>query len=133
MIASEEEQQEMALTLNEIIVRRHVQLSADRHFSNKNQHFLVDTPNQYENAEDAKKIVEINIIDILFDNKVSNLVYMRDITSYVNQNPDMVAQKQVEDEDLDVGQVTRSLLKSPTTYIKALSDKVNSEVSLFQI
>ena len=48
---------------------------------------MVDTPNNYESAEDAQKIVEMNIIDILYDNKVSNLVYMRDITSYVKQNP----------------------------------------------
>ena len=52
-----------------------------------NLHFIVDKPNRYENAEDAQKIVEMNIIDILYDNKLSNLVYMRDITNYIRQKP----------------------------------------------
>ena len=75
-----------------------------------NQQFVVDTPNNYESAEDAQKIVEMNIIDILYDNKVSILVYMRDITSYVKQNPLIIAQKEAEDEDLDEEKVTRALL-----------------------
>ena len=97
-----------------------------------NLQFVVDTPNNYESAEDAQKIVEMNIIDILYDNKVSNLVYMRDITSYVKQNPLLIAQKEAEDEDLDVEKVTRVLLKSPTIYFKNLAQKVNNEIGIFQ-
>ena len=83
----------MAMTLSEIVVRHNVQSRAEEHFSNKNLHFLVETPNKYENAEDAQKIVEINIIDILYDNKVSNLIYMRDITNYFKQNLEVIVQK----------------------------------------
>ena len=72
----------------------------------------------------------MKIIDILYDNKVSNLVYMRDITSYVKQSPKLI--KEAEDEELDVEKVTSALLKSPTTYFKNLSLKLNSEISLFQ-
>ena len=88
-----EEQPEMAMTLSDIVVRNHVQSINDKDFSNKNLHFLVDTPNQYERAEDAQKIVEINMIDILYDNKVSSLIYMRDITSYFRQKPEIITQR----------------------------------------
>ena len=74
----------------------------------------------------------MKIIDILYDNKVSNLVYMRDITSYVKKNPEIIIQKKVEDEDLDVEIVSKALLKSPTTYFKYLTEKVNNEISIFQ-
>ena len=43
----------------------------------------MDTPNRYEDPEDSQKIVQVKIIDIMFDNKLSSLVYMRDITSYI--------------------------------------------------
>ena len=56
-------------------------------------HYRVDTPNRYEISEDAQKVVEIKIIDILYNNKVSKLVYMRDITGYVYQNPEIITQK----------------------------------------
>ena len=56
-------------------------------------HFIVDKPNRYETAEDAQKIVEMKIIDILYDNKLSNLVYMRDITNYIKQKPAVIAQR----------------------------------------
>ena len=72
----------------------------------------------------------MKIIDILYDNKVSNLVYMRDITSYVKQNHTLI--KEAEEEELDADKVTRVLLKSPTTYFKNLSLKLHSEISLFQ-
>ena len=55
--------------------------------------YLVDTPNRYENKEEALKVVEIKIIDILYNNKLSNLVYMWDITGYINQNPDIISQR----------------------------------------
>ena len=71
------------MTLSEIVARHQEQSRTGKKISNKKLQFLVDTPNRYENSEDAKKIVEINIIDILYNNKVSNLVYMRDITSYL--------------------------------------------------
>ena len=74
----------------------------------------------------------MNIIDILYDNKVSNLVYMRDITSYVKQNSLLIAQKEAEDDDLDEEKVTRALLKSPTIYFKNLAQKVNNEIGIFQ-
>ena len=64
-----------------------MQSKIDNQTSDMDLQYVVDTPNTYECAEDAQKIVEINIIDILYENKVSNLVYMRDITSYVKQNP----------------------------------------------
>lgn len=56
-------------------------------------HFIVDKPNRYETSEDAQKIVEMKIIDILYDNKLSNLVYMRDITNYIKQKPAVIAQR----------------------------------------
>ena len=87
-----------------------MQSEIDKQASDMNQQFVVDTPNNYESAEDAQKIVEMNIIDILYDNKVSILVYMRDITSYVKQNPLIIAQKEAEDEDLDEEKITRALL-----------------------
>ena len=120
----------MAMTLSEIVVRHHMQSKTDKQqvSSNmKNLHFLVDTPNHYESSEDAQKIVEMNIIDILYDNQISNLVYMRDITNYVKQTPEAD-----DDEAVDVEQVTSSLLKSPNAYIKALTDKVNNEIDVFQ-
>ena len=43
----------------------------------------------------------MNIIDILYDNKLSNLVYMRDITSYINQKSEAIPRNQVQDEGLD--------------------------------
>ena len=97
-------------------------------------HYRVDTPNRYEISEDAQKVVEIKIIDILYNNKVSQLVYMRDITGYVNQNPEIITEKKEEDdEDLDAKAVTRSLLKSPMTYINALSEEVSDEVDINQV
>ena len=98
------------MSLSEIIVRHQLQSEIDKQASDMNQQFVVDTPNNYESAEDAQKIVEMNIIDILYDNKVSILVYMRDITSYVKQNPLIIAQKEAEDEDLDEEKITRALL-----------------------
>ena len=97
-------------------------------------HYSVDTPNKYEISEDAQKVVEIKIIDILYNNKVSQLVYMRDITVYVNQNPEIITEKKEEDdEDLDAKAVTRSLLKSPITYIKALTEEVNNDIEIIQV
>ena len=82
-LESDNLQPEMAMSLSDIVVRHHVQSKIDKQAQNINLNFIVDTPNCYENAEDTQKIVEINIIDILYDNKVRNLVYMRDITNYV--------------------------------------------------
>ena len=87
----DDEQPEMAMSLNEIVARHHEQFKNDKKESNVKLHFIVDKPNRYETAEDAQKIVEMNIIDILYNNKLSNLVYMRDITNYINQTSAVIA------------------------------------------
>jgi len=59
--------------------------SADSSGSAGAMRFQVVRPsNQYEsedtNAEHKRQVVEIKILDVLYDNKVCKLVYLRDIT-----------------------------------------------------
>ena len=51
--------------------------------------FEVKSANRYEDAQDSKKVVQISILDVVFDNKVSDLIYMRDVTHLVKK-PDAV-------------------------------------------
>ena len=43
---------------------------------------MIDSPNRYEISEDSLKIVQINILDVIFDNKICNLIYIHDITKF---------------------------------------------------
>ena len=43
---------------------------------------MIDSPNRYEISEDSQKIVQINILDVIFDNKICNLIYIHDITKF---------------------------------------------------
>ena len=116
------------MTLSEIVVRHQVQYQAGEKQENKHLHFLVDTPNCYEDSNDSQKIVQVDIIDILYDNEVSNLVYMRDITNYVKKEPDIIELNESVKEHFDQEMVTTTLLNSPATYTKAISDKVRNEI-----
>lgn len=117
-----------AMTLSEIVVRHQVQYQAGEKQENTHLHFQVDTPNRYEDSNDSQKIVQVDIIDILYDNEVSNLVYMRDITNYVKKDPDIIELNESAKEHFDQEMVTTTLLNSPATYTKAISDKVRNEI-----
>ena len=47
----------------------------------RSQYFKVKSPNAYEEAETAHKTVMITVLEVLYDNKLCALVYMRDITN----------------------------------------------------
>lgn len=116
------------MNLSEIVVRHQVQQQAGDKQDNTHLHFLVDTPNRYEDSNDSQKIVQVDIIDILYDNEVSNLVYMRDITSYVKKDPDTIELNENVKDNLDPEMVTNTLLNSPAAYTLAISDKVRNEI-----
>ena len=99
------------MTLSEIVVRHQVQCQTGEKQDNTHLHFLVDTPNRYEDSNDSQKIVQVDIIDILYDNEVSNLVYMRDITNYVKKDPDIIELNESAKEHFDQEMVTTTLLK----------------------
>ena len=44
------------------------------------------SPNNYELAEIKDKVVQIRMIDILYNSNVSTLVYLRDITDLISNN-----------------------------------------------
>ena len=114
----------MAMTLSDIVVRHQVQQQTDNQSSNKNLRFFADAPNRYEDSDDAQKIVEVKIIDILYDSKVCKLVYMRNITNYVKQNPELIKEKERAGVVLDPELVTNTLLMAPVKSTKALADKI---------
>ena len=60
---------------------------ANRILNNKKTttNYIVTPPNRYEcNDGTEERVVQTKILDILYDNEVCNLVYMRDITDLVN-------------------------------------------------
>ena len=66
------------------IIGRHTfkQKEEGKDTNSKSQAFLIDTPNRYEVSQDSKKVVQINILEIIFDNKICNLIYIHDITNF---------------------------------------------------
>ena len=53
--------------------------------------YRVNTKNKFDeneggNEEDQERIVTIEILEIVFDDKVSSLVYMKDLTKFVREN-----------------------------------------------
>lgn len=47
----------------------------------RSHYFKVKSPNVYEEAETATKTVVISVLEVLYDNELCALVYMRDITN----------------------------------------------------
>ena len=72
--------------------------------------------------------MQVDFIDILYDNEVSNLVYMRDITSYIKKEPDIIELNDKIKDNFDPEMVTTTLLNSPATYTLAISDRVRNEI-----
>ena len=64
----------------------------------------------------------------MYDNEVSNLVYMRDITSYVKKDTDNIELLENEKDNFDPEMITTTLLNSPAAYTLAISDKVRKEI-----
>lgn len=42
--------------------------------------FEVESANQYSEKEDKKRVVQIKILDVLYNDQVCDLIYMQDIT-----------------------------------------------------
>lgn len=70
--------------------------------------FEVQEPNSYEHEGDKKKIVQIKILDILFDDQVCSLLYMQDLTKFK--------------EDTDRDKRTENLMKAS----HVISDKIKA-------
>ena len=58
--------------------------------------------NKYEIVEGSTKIVQIKLMDVLFNNKVSTLVYFRNITSLVGCNKNFNSLTDYEDANLNI-------------------------------
>ena len=78
-IASGNHEANELISLNAIIIHHQALKSTQR--KNCSQFFAVEkSPNNYSNDSGRESIFKIKILDVLFDNKVCNLVYMKDIT-----------------------------------------------------
>ena len=71
---------------------------------------MVDSPNRYEFSQDSKKIVQINILEIIFDNKICNLIYIHDITKFFKKectNDEAIAQENPEQKETSLVDFTK--------------------------
>ena len=76
------------VSLAEIIKRHEVQSNSEKMASRKKStKFTVTPPNRYlSNDEDSlggERIMQIKILDVLYNQNICNLVYLQDITSVV--------------------------------------------------
>ena len=72
-----------SMSLSEVIVRHRIKKQEEEKEGDKGYCFVVNQPNKYEPEADSQKIVQVHILDIIFDNKICNLTYMHDITQIV--------------------------------------------------
>ena len=68
-----------SMSLSEVIVRHCIKKQEEKD-GDTGYCFVVDQPNKYEPLADSQKIVQVHILDIIFNNKLCNLTYMHDIT-----------------------------------------------------
>ena len=84
-------------------------------------------------------MVQISILDIMFNNNICHLVYMRDITSIVNGQIASATFDPISDEShLECGQqvttreleqVSERLLRDPMQGLKEFQDRIRAEDS----
>ena len=48
--------------------------------------FRVNMKNRFEGTEEPERIVTIKVIEIIFDDRVCSLVYMQDLTKFIQEN-----------------------------------------------
>ena len=51
---------------------------------NQKRTFEVEQPNPYSTEE--RKVVQIQVLDVLYNNEVCNLIYMQDVTKLVDES-----------------------------------------------
>ena len=45
--------------------------------------YSVASPNAYESTEDAQRTINVKVLNVLFNQRVCNLVYLRDLSSMI--------------------------------------------------
>lgn len=80
--------------------------------------FEVDSPNRYLFDDNGTKaeipVVEVKILDVLFNNKVSSLIYIRDISQMIE------SQRKIRQEQFLESKVFYRVLEQPTSFIEGL-------------
>lgn len=76
--------QASGLSLNEVIARQSIERKSHKATGAAGESltrcYLVQSPNRYEASENAMKVVQVNVLDIFFDEQICSLTYIHDIT-----------------------------------------------------
>ena len=111
------------MNLRDILVNNSIKKADETHSSKrKNLQFVVDSPNEYEDSNEQHKVVSLSILDVVYDNKVCHLVYMRDVTSFIKKP--LCSMNSEADKTSEIEEVTRSLISTPNKCISNLSARL---------
>lgn len=90
---------------------------------------VMKSPNRYEQqVEDSQqKIVMISILEVVYNNIVSQLVYMRDITQFISKPPvDKIEEEAKEQNSSASDIVCKALLDEPNSTLDRLSNQLST-------